>query len=67
MLMYGSDLRVGECVCLRAKDLDPHRRAITVRDAKGHSALRPASAIRRADAAGPDSLRPTAPSRSTPP
>jgi integron integrase len=34
-LMYGSGLRVGECVALRVKDLDFDRREITVRAGKG--------------------------------
>ena len=34
-LLYGSGLRVSECVRLRVKDLDFERRQITVRDAKG--------------------------------
>jgi len=34
-LMYGSGLRVGECVSLRVKDIDFERGEITVRGAKG--------------------------------
>jgi integron integrase len=34
-LMYGSGLRVSECVTLRVKDLDLDRREIVVRDGKG--------------------------------
>jgi integron integrase len=34
-LLYGSSLRLMECVRLRAKDLDFERREIVVRDAKG--------------------------------
>jgi integron integrase len=34
-LMYGSGLRVGECVSLRTKDLDLARKCISVRQAKG--------------------------------
>ncbi|MGB5324126.1 MAG: integron integrase [Pseudomonadales bacterium] len=34
-LMYGSGLRVSECLRLRVKDLDFDRREITVRDGKG--------------------------------
>ncbi|MDF2775725.1 MAG: integron integrase [Geminicoccaceae bacterium] len=34
-LMYGSGLRVGECVSLRIKDIDFERREITVRGGKG--------------------------------
>ncbi|HVX42230.1 MAG TPA: integron integrase [Gemmatimonadaceae bacterium] len=35
MLMYGSGLRLLECVSLRVKDIDVDRREITVRDGKG--------------------------------
>jgi site-specific recombinase XerD len=34
-LLYGSGLRLMECVRLRVKDLDLPRAQITVRDAKG--------------------------------
>lgn len=34
-LMYGSGLRVSECVALRVKDIDVARREIVVRDGKG--------------------------------
>ncbi len=34
-LMYGSGLRVSECLALRVKDVDLARREITVRDGKG--------------------------------
>lgn len=34
-LMYGSGLRVSECVALRVKDIDTDRREITVRAGKG--------------------------------
>lgn len=34
-LMYGSGLRVSECVSLRVKDIDLERRVITVRGGKG--------------------------------
>lgn len=34
-LMYGSGLRVGECVALRVADIDLARRCIVVRDGKG--------------------------------
>lgn len=34
-LMYGSGLRISECIRLRVKDLDFERRQIIVRDAKG--------------------------------
>jgi integron integrase len=34
-LMYGSGLRVSECVSLRVKDIDVDRREIVVRDGKG--------------------------------
>jgi integron integrase len=34
-LMYGSGLRVGECMALRIKDIDLSRREITVRGGKG--------------------------------
>lgn len=35
LLMYGSGLRVGECVAMRIKDLDFERQEITVRSGKG--------------------------------
>jgi len=35
MLLYGSGLRLGECVSLRLKDIDFERYEITVREAKG--------------------------------
>ncbi len=35
-LLYGSGMRLGECVQLRVKDVDLARREILVRDAKGH-------------------------------
>jgi len=35
-LLYGSVLRLLECLCLRVKDLDFERRAIIVRDPKGN-------------------------------
>ena len=35
-LMYGSGLRVTECVSLRVKDVDLDRREIVVRDGKGN-------------------------------
>jgi integron integrase len=35
MLLYGSGLRLQECVSLRVKDIDFERREITVREAKG--------------------------------
>ncbi|MDB4884270.1 MAG: integrase [Gemmatimonadetes bacterium] len=34
-LMYGSGLRLMECLCLRAKDVDLERHEIVVRDGKG--------------------------------
>lgn len=34
-LMYGSGMRLGECLKLRLKDLDPDLRIVTIRDAKG--------------------------------
>jgi len=34
-LLYGSGLRVSECVALRVKDLDFDRREITIKDGKG--------------------------------
>ena len=34
-LMYGTGMRIGECVALRVKDLDIERREILVRDGKG--------------------------------
>ena len=34
-LMYGSGLRIAECVSLRVKDIDPVRREIVVRNGKG--------------------------------
>jgi integron integrase len=34
-LLYGSGLRLMDCLRLRVKDLDPERRAIIVRDGKG--------------------------------
>lgn len=36
-LLYGSGLRLMECLRLRVKDLDFHYRTITVRDAKGEN------------------------------
>jgi integron integrase len=57
-LMYGSGLRVSECVALRVKDIDLGRREIIVRDGKGgkdrrtplaeRSAERVAAQLRRA-------------------
>jgi integron integrase len=35
-LLYGSGLRLMECIRLRIKDVDFHREQILVRDAKGH-------------------------------
>jgi integron integrase len=35
-LLYGSGLRLMECLRLRVKDIDFHQRQITVRDGKGH-------------------------------
>jgi len=35
LLMYGSGLRLMECISLRIKDVDVDRRVITVRDGKG--------------------------------
>jgi integron integrase len=40
-LMYGSGLRVSECVSLRVKDIDVDRREIVVRDGKGGKDRRP--------------------------
>jgi integron integrase len=34
-LLYGSGLRLQECLCLRVKDLDFERRVLVVRDGKG--------------------------------
>ena len=34
-LMYGTGMRIGECVALRVKDVDLRRREIVVRDGKG--------------------------------
>ncbi len=34
-LLYGTGMRLGECLQLRVKDVDPSRREILVRDAKG--------------------------------
>ncbi len=34
-VLYGSGLRMMECLCLRIKDLDFARREITVRSGKG--------------------------------
>jgi integron integrase len=36
MIMYGSGLRLMECLRLRIKDVDLHYKQILVRDAKGH-------------------------------
>ena len=36
-LLYGSGLRLMECVRLRVKDVDPHPLQVTVRDAKGQT------------------------------
>jgi integron integrase len=52
-LMYGSGLRVGECVSLRVKDVDLDRGEIVVRDGKGDKdrrtplAARCATSVRR--------------------
>jgi len=35
-LMYGSGLRVSECLSLRVQDIDMDRMAVEVRDSKGH-------------------------------
>lgn len=35
-LLYGSGLRLRECLTLRVKDLDPARRQLTVREGKGN-------------------------------
>ncbi|MFH1941282.1 MAG: tyrosine-type recombinase/integrase, partial [bacterium] len=35
MLLYGSGLRLSECLQLRVKDIDFHYNQITIRDAKG--------------------------------
>ena len=35
LLLYGSGLRLLECLTLRVKDIDFHRRQITIRDPKG--------------------------------
>lgn len=35
-LLYGTGMRLGECVSLRIKDVDLVRREVSVRDAKGH-------------------------------
>jgi integron integrase len=35
-LLYGTGMRLGECVQLRIKDVDIARREILIRDAKGH-------------------------------
>jgi integron integrase len=34
-LLYGTGMRLHECLSLRVKDLDPGRRQITIREAKG--------------------------------
>jgi integron integrase len=34
-MLYGTGMRLGECVQLRIKDVDPSRREILIRDAKG--------------------------------
>lgn len=34
-LLYGSGLRLAECLSLRVKDVDPHRGTLTVRSGKG--------------------------------
>jgi integron integrase len=34
-LMYGTGMRIGECVAIRVKDLDLRRRELVVRDGKG--------------------------------
>ncbi len=47
-LIYGSSMRIGECVTLRVKDIDFDHRSITVRAAKGNKdrvTLLPESAI----------------------
>jgi integron integrase len=47
-LMYGSGLRVSECIRLRVKDLDFERRQVIVRDAKGEkdrATILPASVV----------------------
>ena len=43
-LLYGSGLRIGECVSLRVKDVDFERREITVRGGKGDKDRRTALA-----------------------
>lgn len=35
-LLYGTGIRIKECLRLRVKDLDFEWKQITVRDAKGH-------------------------------
>lgn len=34
-LMYGTGMRIGECIAVRVKDLDLNRRSLVVRDGKG--------------------------------
>jgi len=34
-LLYGSGMRLGECIKIRLKDVDPELRIVTIRDAKG--------------------------------
>jgi integron integrase len=49
-LMYGSGLRLSECLELRIKDVDVARRQITVRDGKGGKDRRVPLAVRSSDA-----------------
>jgi integron integrase len=51
-LMYGSGLRVSECLALRVKDVDLSRREITVRGGKGDKDRRTPLAERSCDAVG---------------
>lgn len=39
-MLYGSGLRITECLRLRVQDIDIHRPSITVRDGKGNKAIR---------------------------
>lgn len=53
MLMYGSGLRVAECMSLRVKDVDPDRLEIVVRGGRGQGSADPVGGIVRARADAP--------------
>jgi len=51
-LMYGSGLRISECIALRVKDIDFDRLAVIVRDGKGGKDRRTPLGTRAAEALG---------------